>query len=1093
MPTNNFKVGEMMPKRTRNSKTWMNFDGSYTTEIFQSSVHYEDEQGNLHNINTDLYDEADFDIIEEPVTRESKEDFKRAKEVAKAAKQKKVMNRDQYGFRGLNVPFDVKIPRNFKKGYSIGKGQDKLTFIPVGASPSKGELHSTDRSTITYQDVWNDADVELKVIPDGLKETIILKTDRAPSSFSFEVKGKEFTEDLRAGQLKLAPAWLLDAAGTERDVEQAIVQENNKTYVQLTADVTGLVYPIEIDPTVTINDQNLMKDAYIFEGSASNYGSNVSVIIGSNSTATRYYTYIQCDLSFIPNDAKILNAELQLTAYNWGNKAVNSWAEIVLDEWQEATISQPNKPSVNDTRYGQYSLSGLGVKSWNITEIVDQWANEETPNYGVRLNSDNVDAYFQFRSKESSYTSARPKLVVNYNTLPTSPILLNPNGGETWNSLHTIAWKESEDNTETTITEYVKTGGLPFATWMSATTGNSGQVMEVTENQYISEIGMYLRCINPDSYPYNFTMRLVGVNETTKLPDGVIYHTETVQALNNAEIYYRIGIPSRLVKLPIGTKVAIEINDPEGKMQHNYGNAEYQKGWYYYGTTVSPNNPGNDYLAYIKYEIWDSASIQYNLQLSIDNGGNYTNLIGLTSPGATSYDYDFINEPETSTAKLRIRAYDGYDYSEWDESDGVFTIQHNQAPAAPINLSPAGGQSRDRAQTIRLSWQHNDPDSGDPQSKYDLQWRLRGSFTWNEVSQVTVNQYHDISGLPYGEIEWRIRTYDQAELSSPYSDIQVFFAGNKPAMPTITNYSQGSTIAVANPTIQWSSSGQTGYRLQVKDEADSIVWTDERTSMNKAVTANAGLENEENYSIELSIKNSDGLWSDPHVINVLVSYTPPAVPTLSISGNGYAATIQLQITNPDPVGTEPYVTHHNVFRRKSGEASWTRIANAVPLNGSFTDYTPGHDQTYQYYVKAYGNNETYCNSGTVSESINLQSIWLMDPDDTGSLYHFEYFEPGRSAERMLSGQVTAFEGRAHPMAEFSPRQQSKVIVVLQIERESDDLEALHNLLSRQTTLLYRDARGRRMFGVIFMLPETETDWGYNVPIEFIQVDYEEDI
>lgn len=68
-------------------------------------------------------------------------------------------------------------------------------------------------------------------------------------------------------------------------------------------------------------------------------------------------------------------------------------------------------------------------------------------------------------------------------------------------------------------------------------------------------------------------------------------------------------------------------------------------------------------------------SLRYQIQLSTNNGSTWKDIVALTSPGATSYTYDFSNEPQTSQAKIRIRAYDGISYGPWAES-GIFSIVH---------------------------------------------------------------------------------------------------------------------------------------------------------------------------------------------------------------------------------------------------------------------------------------------------------------------------------------------------------------------------------------------------------------------------------
>ncbi|MDX1807778.1 MAG: hypothetical protein R3267_12195, partial [Paenisporosarcina sp.] len=486
-------------------------------------------------------------------------------------------------------------------------------------------------------------------------------------------------------------------------------------------------------------------------------------------------------------------------------------------------------------------------------------------------------------------------------------------------------------------------------------------------------------------------------------------------------------------------------------------------------------------------------SLQYQVQLSTNNGSTWTDLVALTGAGATSYVYDFINIAQTSTAKIRVRAYDGARYGAWDESNGVFTIIHNIAPTAPTNLIPV--TTKDRASIIRFGWQHNDPNA-DAQSKFDLEYRLQGATTWNTVTQNSVNQYYDLPAntLSRGTIEWRVRTYDQADLSGPYSELKTFFAGDKPSKPTTVNPVDGTIVSVSNPIVEWSSVGQVGYNLKVLDSTENtVLWETNQTSNNKAHTVGYSLENETDYVIQLTIKNVDGINSNVEVSHIHVSYTPPAIPILSITGEGNLSLVSLSIANPLPVYTEPFVTHHDLFRRKLGDSMWTRIANNVVLNGSYIDFTPASEQVYEYYVRAWGDNGTYRDSAIVNESIILKSIWLVNPDEPESLHHFRYFEPGRTSDRIVRGQMMEFEGRSLGMAEFSSKEQQKVNVVLQLKKDSGDLEALHDLLSRHTAILYRDAKGRRIYGAIFSLSENETEYGYTVPIEVQAVSYEEGV
>jgi hypothetical protein len=69
-------------------------------------------------------------------------------------------------------------------------------------------------------------------------------------------------------------------------------------------------------------------------------------------------------------------------------------------------------------------------------------------------------------------------------------------------------------------------------------------------------------------------------------------------------------------------------------------------------------------------------SLQYHIQVSTNNGGGWSDVVALTSAGATSYPYNFSVQPGTEQALVRIRAWDGQAYGPFDSSNAVFTINH---------------------------------------------------------------------------------------------------------------------------------------------------------------------------------------------------------------------------------------------------------------------------------------------------------------------------------------------------------------------------------------------------------------------------------
>lgn len=1083
MPVENFRVGEMLNKRTPNTKTWINFDGSYTTEIYQGLVHYQDASGNLHNINTDLFDEADFNEIDFPVAKDGDSLFYEQKDKAIKDKKKNRLNRENYDFQGLKVPYEVKIPRNIRRGYSIGKGTSKLKFIPVDASVSKGYVEG---NKITYQDVWNDADLVLELLPEGIKETIILKSERAPINFSFEVQGE------LSDELKIQPMWLQDAEGTKRDVLQGVSEIDEKIHLDIAADTSNLVYPIEIDPTVTIQpDGTVGKDARLASGSGGNTNYPVSDLGAGRADATgTIRSLVQFDLSSIPTNSYIVTADLLLYLVSYGTASErNVSVHKVLASWIETGVTWNNQPSHDVTAIATTKVADQGTYNggdvwpyfkWNVKTAVQDWANG-SPNYGLKMVGDEIqdNSHKNFGSSDTTTVAQRPKLTVVYNQPPTAPVVTAPNGGETWNSSHTVTWTGAKDTAE------IDTG---------INQASSGKVTNTTYRKWAQTFTNQIAGTCKEVQFYIYGMTTAGTLRVH------LYSTDTNGKPLSSLVYTDVNITSGAIKsalfnysLSANTKYAIMFEWVSGdySIGQSVLGGVYSGGDAFDGNTLSSLNV--DLATLIKVDT--VTNLQYQIQLSTDNGANWSDIVALTAAGVTSYVYDFINKAETSTAKIRIRAYDGSAYGPWDESNGVFTIVHNQAPTAPTGLSPSG-IPKDRAAVIRFAWLHNDPNSGDPQSKSDLQWRLQGSGTWNTVTQATTNNYYDMPSntLPKGTIEWQVRTYDQAGLPSPYSALQVFVAGDKPPTPIFVSPANGSTVAVSKPVVQWSSVDQTGYEVKVLDAAGAnTLWTTGQVnSTNKAVTVGMDLENETNYRIQVLVKGAEGIWSDVAASNINVSYTPPSLPIITTIVNDAAGTITVNIDNPLPVGTEPTVLYNDLFRLEPGGV-WERIATIIPADGFYTDYTVSSDKNYQYKVVVVGDNETVRESAIISNSVSFKGIYLhVTSDPLSTSYQFKNDSEGRSSKWNLNHTFHKFAGRNNLVIDTEDSSDYGVDFSLKL-KTPEELAALERIIYSQEVVCYRDGRGRKVFGVFTGFPLEDATWGESTSLNLMKIDYKEEI
>ncbi|WP_423408016.1 hypothetical protein AABM38_20440 [Heyndrickxia sp. MSNUG] len=478
----------------------------------------------------------------------------------------------------------------------------------------------------------------------------------------------------------------------------------------------------------------------------------------------------------------------------------------------------------------------------------------------------------------------------------------------------------------------------------------------------------------------------------------------------------------------------------------------------------------------------------YEIQLTTDNGSTWKTIVANTAIGASSYEHNFTNENQSSLAKIRIRANDSGTYSIYDISDGVFTIQHNLPPIAPTKLSPKGTVI-DRTKVRRFSWQHNDPNTNDTQSSAVLEWKTKGGSTWNTINVSGNSEFYDVSAniFPVGENVWRVKTYDQAGLVSPVSEEAIFTAAEPSDAPVIV--SPSTLVPIARPTVQWSSGTQTSYQIVIDDVLGANVWdSGEVISGNKARTIDVDLLNGGQYVLKVRIKNGAGLWTENAILQMTVSYTPPAKPELELFPS--EGSIIMSIGNPTPTGTQPVVTGNDIYKRIDGE--WVKIAEGVLAQ--YRDLAVASGKMYEYYIRANGENTTFSDSDIETLSITFKGVWLHDVTyPEGTVYQFKYDGGGRSSQWEVESSVMRFKGRKYPVIETSEMQDDSVSFQLALLTQ-EETETLKKIVYARNILCYRDGRGRLIYGMITRFPLNDETWrGQTTSLEIMRVDFKEGV
>jgi len=302
---------------------------------------------------------------------------------------------------------------------------DLTRYIELGGLPALG----TPQRGPNYL-LWDRPNfaVRIRTAPETLKFVAILKNASAPTSFSFDAS---LVGLMRQGQLLLADGVpvarirkpsAVDAEGIER--EAAISFAGGKITVSL--DTTGLVFPIELDPTIEVsvdagaNDYVTLDGVLYSDDPALSMGQNAagsvrnigalfpSVTIPASRTASN--CYIQLVAAFA-------NTETICNVRAYGNDTVTPAAPTTQAEFDAL---------VKTTKYADWSAipawtAATSYNSPDLSEIVQELLNSYDYSSGAymqfMLYNNGSSVYARRRPAAFEHTTYAPPLLhIEYST-----------------------------------------------------------------------------------------------------------------------------------------------------------------------------------------------------------------------------------------------------------------------------------------------------------------------------------------------------------------------------------------------------------------------------------------------------------------------------------------------------------------------------------------------------------------------------------------------------------------------------------------------------------------------------------------------------
>ena len=246
------------------------------------------------------------------------------------------------------------------------------------------------------------------------------------------------------------------------------------------------------------------------------------------------------------------------------------------------------------------------------------------------------------------------------------------------------------------------------------------------------------------------------------------------------------------------------------------------------------------------------------------------------------------------------------------------------------------------------------------------------------------------------------------------------------------------------------------------------------------MTCGVDLANSAVYTVKIRTKNAVGLWSEWATQTLAVSYTPPAIPIVMLAFDNIRGSITVVATHPEPVAPQPNVAYSDIYR------DGVRIATGVV--GGYIDYTPASGRVYSYSVVAVGENGTASQSEARSGQITLSCSQLARLN--GDWVRLKS-NPGRSNNKNMYANSMQFAGRKKAVTQFEFHESDDYMLRFTL-RTKEELDQLERIIGSKETLLYRDNRGRRVFGTVPYLNTDDVRMGwYAVSFPFNAVDYNE--
>lgn len=453
---------ELVDLRTENAKVFQNADGTRTSKVYNAPIHYKDSNGKYQDMDNTVALSTD------------------------------ASEKDSFKFQNKANGFKVFFADNTKakKLYKIKKDNNWMTMSPVNANDVTG---TTSDSTVIYQGVYDQVDLQYVVNLSGVKENLIINNHTDQNTFSFEVTSNNLEPkleqnnslglyDSKTGQevFAIPTPFAEDANGVfSGDVSYSIQQEGQDKFI-LTVNVSKSYldspdrkFPVVVDPS-TDTLSGTTYDSYVMSAyPGNNYVYTSEERAGWTSSTGVVRSYMKFTLPSLSGYI-VSSATLNLYEFTGATSSAAIEAHEIISNWSDTSITWNNRPNYNDINLGTNTVNQAKWYSWNVSDLVTAWYAGRTNN-GIMIKEDSENDYYRkFYSSEAS--SGKPYILINYSVAPVPTVNAVSDGVNSQKGHFDLSWPSAAGASRYSVLMYngYQYQEFPVGNTTSWSTNNTG-------------------------------------------------------------------------------------------------------------------------------------------------------------------------------------------------------------------------------------------------------------------------------------------------------------------------------------------------------------------------------------------------------------------------------------------------------------------------------------------------------------------------------------------------------------------------------------------------------------------------------------------